>query len=209
MIQVPIRAISNCMWLAELKSAPWSTLWELGAVRKKKPLVALKLELLLTVLPLQEWQVHSNWVLSYLSFYHRLLLPSSSNFYHRASLSSFFLVSPSGLLDLVRPFLDLVRPHAVSVFFIFAFVEDPMSETTDIGFDLRLSPLPSNSSSPSLSIPPELFQFWPSMPQYYVKCAANLRTWLLQTTIGLFSIWIFVLLLYEKCSLWSMLHSGP
>ena len=91
MIQVPIReGFFSCMWLAAAASArwpwawPWSTtLWgELGGVtKKKKPLVALKLEL--TILLQQEQLLHSNLVLSYLSFL-LLLLPflSSSNFYH-------------------------------------------------------------------------------------------------------------------------------
>ena len=163
MIQVPIRAFS-CMWRAA--RPPWSTLWELGAVTKRKPLVALKLEL---TAPLECWQqqkVHSNRVLSYLSFLPHSFVPSSSNFYH-APLSSFFFVSPPSLLDLVRPFLDLVRPHAVFVFFVFVPSEDPISKSTDIEFDLHPSPWPPNSSSPSLSIPPELFQFWPSMQEHH------------------------------------------
>lgn len=150
-MQVPIREGFSCMWLAATTARwpwPWSTLWgELGGVTKMNPLVALKLEL--TILLLE--QLHSNLVLSYLSF---LLLP----FLHLISttLSLFF---PWSLLDLVRPFLDLVRPHTLSLLFIFAFGEDPISLSTDVEFDLLLSPLPPNSYFPSLSIPPELFQF--------------------------------------------------
>ncbi|KAF1882065.1 hypothetical protein Lal_00038708 [Lupinus albus] len=49
----------------------------------------------------------------------------------------------------------------------FGMVADPMSESTDVEFYLIFSLLPYNSSSPSLSIPPELFthQLWPTMQQ--------------------------------------------
>lgn len=61
-------------------------------------------------------------------------------------------------LDLVRPFLDLVRPRTVSVVFVFQFLTDSISKSTDTEFGRCPSPFSSNSSSPSLSIPPELFE---------------------------------------------------
>lgn len=83
-----------------------------------------------------------NWVLSYLSFFFSfIVIPSSNHF----------------LLDLVRPFLDLVRSHAASVVFLFAFLTHPAPEFSDVEFGLRFSPFPPYPSSPSLSIPPELF----------------------------------------------------
>ena len=84
-----------------------------------------------------------------------ILPPSSSNlfFFFLFSFSSFF-----HLLDLVRPFLDLVRPDSVCVIFIFQFFKGSISKSTDIESNLRPSLFPSNSSSPSLSIPPELFE---------------------------------------------------
>ncbi len=62
------------------------------------------------------------------------------------------------LLDLVRPFLDLVRPHSVSVVFIFLFLIGSISKSTDIESNLCPSLFLPNPSSPSLSIPPELFE---------------------------------------------------
>ena len=79
-----------------------------------------------------------------------ILPPSSSNLF----LFSLFF----HLLDLVRPFLDLVRPNSVSVIFIFQFFKGSISKSSDIESNLRPSLFPSNSSSPSLSIPPELFE---------------------------------------------------
>ena len=79
-----------------------------------------------------------------------ILPPSSSNLF---PFSLFF-----HLLDLVRPFLDLVRPDSVCVIFIFQFFKGSISKSTDIESNLRPSLFPSNSSSPSLSIPPELFE---------------------------------------------------
>ncbi|KAI9123310.1 hypothetical protein K1719_006199 [Acacia pycnantha] len=59
------------------------------------------------------------------------------------------------------PFLDLVRPRMESMVSVLTSVKDSISEPADIAFDPSVSPFPPNSSSPSLSIPPELFQFLP------------------------------------------------
>lgn len=70
---------------------------------------------------------------------------------------SFFVESFSFFLDLVRPFLDLVRCHAGSVVFVCCFGQSSVWELSHVELGQRFSLLPPNSSSPSLSIPPELF----------------------------------------------------
>ena len=88
--------------------------------------------------------LHVKWpVLSYLSFFYYLFV--------------FFLFF---FLDLVRPFLDLVRPHFLFFVSIFCIIINFTSKCLDVEFWLIFSPFPSNSSSPSLSIPPELWAVW-------------------------------------------------
>ncbi|PIA28059.1 hypothetical protein AQUCO_07300023v1 [Aquilegia coerulea] len=69
-----------------------------------------------------------------------------------------FLCSYS-LLDLVRPFLDLVRPHVVFVILHPSSITDNLSRFIDRRSTLYHSSFPSNSSSLFLSIPPELLQY--------------------------------------------------
>ena len=90
-----------------------------------------------------------NWVLSYLSFFFVFFF---------IFFIVFFLFSFSRLLDLVRPFLDLVRPCCAHFFFVFHLVMNSIPAPTDIEFGHRSSPFPPNSCSPSLSIPPELLE---------------------------------------------------
>lgn len=89
-------------------------------------------------------------VLSYLSFI--LLSIFLSNYF---LISLFFLIILD-FLDLVRPFLGLVRPRVVFIVFLFHLFIDPVSLFTDTRLIYLLSLFLSNSSSPSLSIPPEL-----------------------------------------------------
>lgn len=79
------------------------------------------------------------------------ILPLFFIFFHLSSSNHFLL------LDLVRPFLDLVRSHAGSIVFLFRILTNSAPEFSDVEFGLRFSPFPPYSSSPSLSIPPELF----------------------------------------------------
>ena len=101
---------------------------------------------------LQLLVVHVNRVLSYLSFVkisYIFLHPISQPLPLLCVLCVFFSFV-SNLLDLVRPFLDLVRPNPL-------FTLLSVSEFSDIEFRHHFSSFSSNSSSPSLSIPPELF----------------------------------------------------
>lgn len=97
-----------------------------------------------SLLAFKRWFLHVRWpVLSYLSFFYFLFV--------------FFLFF---FLDLVRPFLDLVRPHFLFFFSIFCIIINSTSKCFDVEFWLIFFPFPSNSSSPSLSIPPELWAVW-------------------------------------------------
>uniref|UniRef100_A0A9I9EM00 Uncharacterized protein n=1 Tax=Cucumis melo TaxID=3656 RepID=A0A9I9EM00_CUCME len=60
------------------------------------------------------------------------------------------------LLDLVRPFLDLVRPNTITFSFTIHLISYSILGYTHIEFEYNLSLFPPNSSSPSLSIPLEL-----------------------------------------------------
>lgn len=60
------------------------------------------------------------------------------------------------LLDLVRPFLDLVRPRVISYVFMFCFFANLTSWLLHVSFVWSPSSFLLNSRSPSLSIPPEL-----------------------------------------------------
>uniref|UniRef100_A0A2P2J7N9 Uncharacterized protein n=1 Tax=Rhizophora mucronata TaxID=61149 RepID=A0A2P2J7N9_RHIMU len=97
-----------------------------------------------------ELRVHVNWVLSYLSFYYYPLLLTF--------LFLLFCFHFSALLDLVRPFLDLVRPRSVFLPSILCVFRNFISESWDIKLEYFLVLFPLNSSSSSLSIPPELFE---------------------------------------------------
>ncbi|RXH80106.1 hypothetical protein DVH24_041253 [Malus domestica] len=88
---------------------------------------------------------------------------------HILSSSTTFASIPSLFLDLVRPFLDLVRCHARSVVFVLHFAPSFASELTDIQLGLCSSSLPPNSSSPSLSIPPELFHNYLKLQAHHSK----------------------------------------
>lgn len=115
-----------------------------GAVTMTEPLPSLNFSLTLEV-----WSFVDNLVLSYLSFLSILFIL----FYF---ILIFLLIL--AFLDLVRPFLDLVRPHVLFVLVIFHCVTNSILKSVDIEFNYRSSSFPSNSSSPSPSIPPELFQ---------------------------------------------------
>ncbi|KAJ6312294.1 hypothetical protein OIU76_011917 [Salix suchowensis] len=70
-----------------------------------------------SLLAFERWVLRVKWVLSYLSFFY---LPLHFFFY-------FFF-----FLDLVRPFLDLVRPHFLFFVFIFRIVINSTSECFDV-----------------------------------------------------------------------------
>jgi len=98
-------------------------------------------------------------VLSYLSFSPQpLLLHSNFYFCFLSFLEASSFLFLSSVLDLVRPFLDLVRPPSFSCVFFLRLVTSHTSEMSAVRFGHRLSPFPPNSRSPSLSIPPELFK---------------------------------------------------
>lgn len=147
-VQVTLKLLA-CM-------GPWrtpplySTLQELES-NAKKPLQQQSSR---SSVPLWWWvHVLVNRTLSYLSFFLYPLLHSTYLLFISFPFFFFFC-----LLDLVRPFLDLVRPDTVSVVFVFQFLTGSASKFIGTEFGRRPSLFSSNSSSPSLSIPPELFE---------------------------------------------------
>uniref|UniRef100_A0A2P2J7Q6 Uncharacterized protein n=1 Tax=Rhizophora mucronata TaxID=61149 RepID=A0A2P2J7Q6_RHIMU len=92
-----------------------------------------------------ELRVHVNWVLSYLSFYYYPLLLTF--------LFLLFCFHFSALLDLVRPFLDLVRPSSVFVPFIWYIFTSFISKSFDMGLNYFFSRFrPTHLLLPCLSL---------------------------------------------------------
>ncbi|KAK7303648.1 hypothetical protein RJT34_14559 [Clitoria ternatea] len=78
-------------------------------------------------------------------------------------------------------------------------VADPISESADIEFDLFLPLLPPNSSSPSMSIPPELFQFRPSIAQQFILCYVYTHIYNIYALAGICFVVLYVVWL-RKCA---------
>ncbi|KAF8017749.1 hypothetical protein BT93_H2830 [Corymbia citriodora subsp. variegata] len=105
--------------------------------------------------------VHANLALSYLSFsppthppphFSFFIFPFSNPRPRRP------LPSRPALLDLVRPFLDLVRPPSVPAPSLLPPAPGSKSQASDVEYRCLPSPFPPNSPPPSLSIPPELLR---------------------------------------------------